>query len=156
MPMLLRQCSDTVVRVNRMITRTYSEIITIPTFEERFEYLRLDGSVGNETFGFDRYLNQLFYGSREWKAIRDFVIVRDNGCDLGVDGHEIYGRILIHHMNPITIKDIEFKSKYLLDPEFLISTIHNTHNAIHYGDKNLLITAPIERSKNDTCPWRHK
>lgn len=137
-----------------MSIKTYSELITLPTFEERFQYLRLDGIVGESTFGFDRYLNQIFYQSQKWKQIRDFVIIRDNGCDLGVEGYEIYGRILIHHMNPITIKDIERESEFLLDPEYLITTVHNTHNAIHYGDENLLITAPIERTKYDTCPWR--
>lgn len=134
--------------------RTYSELIELPTFEERYEYLRLDGAVGAETFGLDRYLNQLFYKSKEWLSVRDEVITRDNGCDLGVEGFEIHGRILIHHMNPISVEDILQHSEYLLDPEYLISTIHNTHNAIHYGDKSLLITGPIERSKNDTCPWR--
>lgn len=137
-----------------MSIKTYSELITLPTFEERFQYLRLNGAVGESTFGFDRYLNQIFYRSQKWKDIRDFVIIRDNGCDLGVEGYEIYGRILIHHMNPITVKDIEHESEFLLDPEYLITTVHNTHNAIHYGDENLLITAPIERTKNDTCPWR--
>lgn len=117
--------------------------------------MKLTGSVGEETFGFDRYLNQWFYqNSHKWKRVRDHVIVRDNGCDLGVEGHEIRGPILVHHMNPITIEDIERESEFLLDPEFLISTIHNTHNAIHYGDESLLITAPIVRSRNDTCPWR--
>ena len=134
--------------------RTYSELSKLKTFEERFQYLRLDGTVGKETFGFDRYLNQIFYRSQKWKSSKDFVIVRDNGCDLGVEGHEIHSRILVHHMNPITIEDIVNESDYLLDPEFLISTILNTHNAIHYGDESLLITAPIERRKNDTCPWR--
>jgi hypothetical protein len=138
-----------------MNIKTYSELITFPTFEERFQYLRLNGFVGKDTFGFDRYLNQIFYRSKEWKSIRDFVIVRDNGCDLGVEGYEIHERILIHHMNPISIEDIENKSKFLLDPEFLISTVHNTHNAIHYGDENLIIKAPIQRTRNDTCPWRH-
>lgn len=137
-----------------MIIKNYSELITLPTFEERFRYLQLNGTVGRDTFGFDRYLNQIFYRSQKWKAIRDFVIVRDNGCDLGVEGHAIHGRVLIHHMNPITIDDIVKESEYLLDPEYLISTIHNTHNAIHYGDESLLIRAPIERSRNDTCPWR--
>ena len=135
--------------------RTYSELITFPTFKERFNYLKLDGLVGESTFGFDRYLNQMFYRSQRWKEIRDFVIIRDNGCDLGVEGYEIHSRIVIHHMNPITIEDIRKESEFLLDPEFLICTIHNTHNAIHYGDENLLIKAPIERSKNDTCPWKH-
>lgn len=135
--------------------RTYSELITLSTFKERFNYLKLDGLVGESTFGFDRYLNQMFYRSQRWKEIRDFVIIRDNGCDLGVEGYEIHSRIIIHHMNPITIEDIRKESEFLLDPEFLICTIHNTHNAIHYGDENLLIKAPIERSKNDTCPWKH-
>ena len=135
--------------------KTYSELITIPTFEERFEYLKLDGCVGVETFGFDRYLNQAFYKSDEWLSIRDYVITRDNGCDLGVEGYEIYGRIIIHHMNPITKEDILQRSKFLIDPEYLITTIKRTHDAIHYSDSNLLVKAPIERSKNDTCPWRH-
>lgn len=134
--------------------RTYSELITLPTFEERFQYLRLDGSVGAETFGFDRYLNQVFYRSQKWKSVRDHVIIRDNGCDLGVEGYEINGRILVHHMNPITIQDLERESDFLLDPEYLISTIHNTHNAIHYGDESLLPQPPIVRARNDTCPWR--
>ena len=138
-----------------MSIRTYSELIKIPTFKDRFEYLRLDGKVGEETFGFDRYLNQIFYKSQEWKAARDFVIIRDQGCDLAMEGYEIFGRILVHHMNPIRIEDIVNRSKYLLDPEYLICTIKNTHDAIHYGDGSLLITEPIERSKNDTCPWRH-
>lgn len=137
-----------------MIIRTYSELITLPTFEERFRYLQLDGKVGQDTFGFDRYLNQIFYNSDEWKDIRDFVIVRDHGCDLGILDREIRGRILVHHMNPISKEDILKRSKFLLDPEFLISTIKNTHDAIHYGDESLLITAPIIRTKNDTCPWR--
>ena len=141
------------------IIRTYSELITLPTFMERYRYLKLDGRVGEETFGFDRYLNQKFYKSDEWLAIRDYVILRDTGpndyCqDLGVDGHDIRGRILIHHMNPITREDILHRSKFLLDPEYLICTIDNTHRAIHYGDESLLITEPIVRSKNDTCPWR--
>ena len=135
--------------------KTYSELITIPTFEERFEYLKLDGQVGVETFGFNRYLNQAFYKSDEWLSIRDYVIARDNGCDLGMEGYEIYGRILIHHINPITKDDIIQRSRILLDPENLITTVKRTHDAIHYGDSNLLMRAPIERRKNDTCPWRH-
>lgn len=137
-----------------MSIRTYSELITLPTFEERFEYLRLDGEIGLQTFGFDRYMNQIFYQSYQWKRIRDEVIIRDNGCDLGIEGFEINKRIMIHHMNPISIDDIEKQSDFLLNPEFLICTSHNTHNAIHYGDEKLLITTPIERTKNDTCPWR--
>ena len=134
--------------------RTYSELIALPTFKERYEYLRLNGRVGEETFGFDRYLNQTFYKSQEWLNIRDEVIIRDNGCDLGVEGYDIHGRILIHHMNPITIDDILQRSDFLLNPEYLISTIKRTHDAIHYGDENLLIDVPIERTKNDTCPWK--
>lgn len=141
-------------RVKKMSIRTYSELITLPTFEERYRYLRLGGTVGEETFGFDRYLNQTFYRTDEWRSIRDFVIVRDGGCDLGIEDREIRGRILVHHMNPITKEDILRRSKYLLDPEYLISTIKNTHDAIHYGDESLLIKAPIERRRNDTCPWR--
>ena len=139
-----------------MIIRTYKEFSRLTTFEDRFNYLRLDGQVGKDTFGFDRIFNQRFYRSREWKACRDFVILRDNGCDLGVEGHEIYcQRIIIHHMNPISLDDIANSTDFLLNPEYLITTIHNTHNAIHYGDESLLITAPIERSKNDMCPWKH-
>mgnify|MGYP003399807502 FL=1 len=135
--------------------RTYSELITIPTFEERYKYLKLNGRVGEDTFGFDRYLNQEFYQrSQEWKRIRDYVIIRDNGCDLGVEGHEIRGKILVHHMNPISKDDLLNRTKYLLDPEYLICTIKSTHDAIHYGDENLLMKEPIERRQNDTCPWR--
>ena len=137
-----------------MIIKSYSELITFPTFEERYRYLRLNGIVGRDTFGFDRYLNQIFYQSRRWREVRDHVIIRDNGCDLGVEGHEIRGKVIVHHMNPLTIEDIERESDFLMDPEYLISTIHSTHNAIHYGDENLLVKAPVERSKNDTCPWR--
>ena len=140
--------------MNEMIIRTYSELSKLATFEERFQYLKIGGLVGEETFGFDRYLNQVFYRSQKWKSSRDFVIVRDNGCDLGVDGYEIRGRIIVHHMNPITIDDILKESDFLFDPEYLISTVHNTHNAIHYGDDSLLVKAPIERTRNDTCPWR--
>lgn len=138
-----------------MIIRCYSELSRLATYEERFEYLRLDGKVGESTFGYDRYLNQVFYKSREWKSIKDHVIVRDNACDLGVEGYEIYGRVLIHHLNPITVKDIENMSGFLLDPEYLISTTLATHNAIHYGDESLLIRGPIVRMPNDTCPWKH-
>lgn len=134
--------------------RTYSELVRLPTFEERFRYLKLDGLVGKDTFGFDRYLNQEFYRSKEWKEVRDFVIVRDNGCDLGMDGYEIVGRIYIHHMNPITVNDIVHSSDFLLNPDYLICVSHNTHNAVHYGDEDLLVTVPVERRKNDTCPWK--
>ena len=143
------------VRGKLMSIRTYSELITLPTFIDRYQYLKLGGKVGEDTFGFDRYLNQVFYQSKEWRSIRDYVITRDNGCDLGIPGHEIYGRILIHHMNPITADDILKRSDLLLNPEYLICTIKNTHDAIHYSDESLLITDPIERSKNDTCPWKN-
>lgn len=134
--------------------RTYSELLTIPTFEERFKYLKLDGIIGQSTFGFDRYINQRFYQSEEWKSVRNYVIVRDNGCDLGVEGYDIYGRIYIHHMNPLNAKHIIDRSDYLLDPEYLITVTLRTHNAIHYGDESLLLSTPIERRKNDTCPWK--
>lgn len=137
------------------IIRTYSELITMPTFKERYEYLRLGGTIGEDTFGFDRYLNQAFYKSREWLDIRDYVIVRDQGCDLGLEGYEIHNHILIHHMNPITKEDILQRSEFLLDPEYLITTVKRTHDAIHYSDDSILIDAPIGRTKNDTCPWRH-
>lgn len=137
-----------------MSIKTYSELITLPTFEERYRYLRLTGSVGSDTFGFDRYLNQIFYRSQRWKSIRDEVIIRDNGCDLAIDDRGIYGTIIIHHMNPITLQDLERDSDYLLNPEYLICTTHNTHNAIHYGDESLLILAPTVRTRNDTCPWK--
>ena len=134
--------------------RTYSELSTITSFKDRFRYLKLDGAVGEVTFGFDRYLNQLFYRSQRWRKIRDEVIVRDCGCDLGIEGYEIYKYAMIHHMNPITAKDIQDESDYLLNPEYLITTTQRTHNAIHYGDEDLLLTMPVERTQNDTCPWR--
>ena len=138
-----------------MSIRTYSELILLPTFEERFKYLQLNGRVGDDTFGFDRYINQKFYRSAEWKRIRDLVIMRDNGCDLALEGYEIYGRILIHHMNPITVNDVELNTEYLMNPEYLICVTHNTHNAIHYGDEKLINKGPVVRTKNDTCPWKH-
>lgn len=135
--------------------RTYSELSRMASFKERFEYLRLDGAVGTETFGFDRYVNQQFYRSQEWKRIRNEIIVRDNGCDLGIEGFEIHGRIYIHHMNPIMLKDIVHQTDFLLNPEYLICTTHQTHNAIHYGDESLLSTLePVQRTRNDTCPWK--
>ncbi len=134
--------------------RNYSELITLRTFKERFEYLKLDGIVGEETFGFDRYMNQIFYKSKEWASVRREVIIRDNGCDLGVDGYEIHGKILIHHMNPINLSDIVHKTDELLNPDYLITTVLSTHNAIHYGDASLLPALPVERRANDTCPWR--
>ena len=138
-----------------MTTRSYSELITLPTFEERFKYLKLSGRVGADTFGFDRHLNQMVYQrDPRWKDARDRVIIRDNGCDLGIEGREIYGKIIVHHMNQITVDDILHDREWIFDPEFLICTVHNTHNAIHYGDESLLTLAPTVRSKNDTCPWK--
>jgi hypothetical protein len=137
-----------------MMIRTYSQLSKLPIFEERYKYLQLNGTIGGEIFGFDRHVNQNFYKSQEWKSVRDFVIVRDNACDLGIEGYEIFGKIFIHHMNPIMLKDIKNHFDFLLNPEYLISTTHSTHNAIHYGDETLLIKAPVERSRNDTCPWR--
>ena len=137
-----------------MIDRTYSELITLPSFEERYEYLRLGGEVGKETFGFERYLNQMFYKSKEWKAFRRDIIIRDLGCDLGILDREIKGPVTIHHLRPITSEDIIQRSRWLMDPENVICTSDITHKALHYGDKSLLITTPIERSEFDTCPWK--
>ena len=134
--------------------RTYSELSTLQTFEKRFNYLKLNGRVGEETFGFDRILNQKFYTSREWRNIRDFIIVRDSGCDLGMVDYNINGKIIIHHLNPITQNDIYKHTEYLLNPEYLICTSTATHNAIHYGDETLLPKPITLRTKNDTCPWR--
>lgn len=137
------------------IIRCYSELILLPTFEERYEYLKLGGKVGEETFGFDRYINQKFYTSDEWRSIRNEVIARDLGCDLGICDREIHGRILIHHMNPITKMDILNRTEFLLNPEYLISTVKQTHDAIHYGSKNFIGQAVIiERRPNDMCPWK--
>ena len=136
--------------------RTYTELNKLKTFKERFEYLKLDNVVGEETFGFDRWLNQQFYKSKEWRRIRDYVIARDCGCDLGAPDHEIIDkRILIHHINPITKEDIINNTDFLLNPEYLITTINNTHQAIHYGNDEMLVKAPVTRYKNDQCPWRH-
>ena len=133
--------------------RTYTELVKIASFEERFDYLKLSGSVGFETFGFDRYLNQNFYRSSKWKSIRNFVIVRDYGCDLGVDGYEIHSQILVHHMNPIGPQDILNGEEWITDPEYLITTTHDTHNAIHYGDRNLLVRHPQPSAPVDTKLW---
>lgn len=138
-----------------MIIRTYSELITIPTFEERFEYLKLSGAVGVSTFGSKRYLNQILYKTQRWISLRDEMIIRDNGCDLGFPGREINGRILVHHINPITVEDVLEERSKVFDPENLICISHMTHEAIHYGNKDLIMKDPIERTKNDTCPWRH-
>jgi hypothetical protein len=136
-----------------MRTRTYSEMARYETFEERFDYLMLGGSAGVATFGFDRYLNQMFYTSREWKDVRRYVIIRDEGCDLGVPGFEIHSNLLIHHINPMVPDDIRHGETWILDPEYLITTSHNTHNAIHYGDKRSLPKPFVERSPNDTKLW---
>ena len=142
--------------MNQKNIKTYDELIKFKTFEERYEYLKIGGTVGEETFGFDRYLNQIFYKSKEWLSMRNYVITRDNGCDLGVPGREIRSdRIIIHHINPITKEDILNRSEFLLDPKYLITTIKNTHDAIHYGNSDMLCQGPIERTKNDTCPWKH-
>lgn len=138
-----------------MITKSYSELIKLETFEERYEYLRLGGVVGKETFGFDRYLNQAFYKSHDYLKFRREIIIRDMGCDLGISDRSIAGLIIVHHINPITIDDIRYKRlEVLINPENAICVSTRTHNAIHYGDDSLLIKAPIERSKNDTCPWK--
>lgn len=138
-------------RLNQI--RTYTELSRLETFEDRFDYLSLKGMVGQDTFGFDRYLNQGFYKSREWKNIRSHVIVRDKGCDLGVDGYEIRAHLLVHHMNPVMRDDILHGEEWIIDPEFLITTSHQTHNAIHYGDKRLLPRGPIVRQPGDTRLW---
>ncbi len=135
--------------------KTYSELINLPTFKQRFDYLKIGGSIGEDTFGFDRWLNQYFYQQSEWRKIRDLVIVRDNGCDLGMDGFTIGKRnLIVHHMNPITKRDILDRNKDILDPEFLICVSRQTHQAIHYGNEDLLPAEPVERKANDTCPWK--
>lgn len=137
-----------------MIIRTYQELIKFKTFKERYRYLKLGGKVGEEIFGFDRYLNQKFYRSAEWKRIRDYVILRDNACDLGIEDREIDNRIIIHHMNPLTKYDVINQTEFLLNPDYMICTTKRTHDAIHYGNEDILFGEFIERSKNDTCPWR--
>lgn len=136
-----------------MRTRSYSELRRFTTFEERFAYLSLRGEVGRATFGFDRWINQQFYRSREWKQVRDYVIVRDEGCDLGIPGYDIHARLLVHHMNPIVPDDLVQGEEGVLDPEYLITTTHRTHNAIHYGDESLIRRAPVERRPGDTKLW---
>lgn len=136
-----------------MKIRTYSELERLVTFEERFDYLVLGGSVGRSTFGFDRYINQQFYRSSKWKQARDYVIVRDQGCDLGVPGYEIHHSILIHHINPMTVDDVLHGEDWIIDPEYLITTTHNTHNALHYGAENLLPKTVVAREPGDTRLW---
>lgn len=138
-----------------MIKRTYAELIRLSSFEDRFRYLKLNGSIGSSTFGFDRYLNQKFYKSLEWKHVRDFVIVRDQGCDLGCLDKPIFGKILIHHMNPISIDDLSNGYEDILNPDYLISVSLDTHNAIHYGDESIFNKYVVkERTANDTILWR--
>lgn len=134
--------------------KTYRELQRLRSFLDRFEYLKLSGTVGRSTFGYDRYLNQMLYTSRRWRRTRDGIIVRDNGCDLGIDGYEIFDRILVHHINPVTLEDVEEDRDIVYDPQNLIITAHITHNAIHYGDISLIPKLPIERTRNDTCPWK--
>lgn len=136
-----------------MTLRTYSVLRTLETFEERYEYLRLFGQVGEATFGSERYLNQTFYRSAEWRQIRNHVIARDNGCDMGISGREIRDKIIIHHMNPMQSSDLIHGNADILDPEFLVSVTHNTHNAIHYGDRTRLVRDYVPRTANDTAPW---
>lgn len=137
-----------------MKIRTYTELMQYDTFIERFRYLKLGGKVGEDTFGFDRYLNQQFYKSKEWRLLRDRIIIRDYGCDLAIPDREIFDRIIIHHLNPITKEDIINQTEFLLNPEYMICTRKRTHDAIHYGDESLLFDGLVERTKNDTCPWR--
>lgn len=143
------------IQMNTTNIKTYSELITLPTFIERFRYLKLDGRVGEATFGFDRYLNQTLYRSPKWKHFRRGIIVRDMGCDLAHEDYEIVGElIIVHHINPLTIEDLINQDPKIFDPENAISTRLNTHNAIHYGDESLLITEPVVRTQYDTCPWK--
>lgn len=136
-----------------MIVRTYSDLSKLNSFQERFEYLKLDGAVGHSTFGFDRHLNQEFYQSYIWKQVRQHVILRDNGCDLGIEGYEIHTNLVIHHINPMTQDDIIHGESWIVDPEFLITTTHDTHNAIHYGNVSVLPPVVTERSPGDTRLW---
>ena len=137
------------------MTRSYLECMQLLTFQERYRYLQIGGRVGKETFVFDRYLNQMLYRTPEWKRFRREMILRDNGCDLGCEGYEIYGNVLVHHINPITVEDVINRNPCIFDPNNVICTSLNTHNAIHYGDETLLITEPVVRKPNDTCPWKH-
>lgn len=143
-----------VVKETLMMIKTYSELMSLNTFLERYRYLRIGGTIGRETFGRDRYLNQILYRSDEWKFCRRDIFIRDRGCDLGIEGFDIHGTYLVHHIDPITVEDVLNRHPKVFDPENLITTVLNTHNAIHYGDESLLILPPIERTRNDTCPWR--
>jgi hypothetical protein len=150
--MLCEHMQDKIQRTSAMI-RTYNELRRIESFEDRFEYLRLGGTVGQSTFGFDRHINQAFYTSSEWRSIRQHVIIRDNGCDLGVLGYEINGALLIHHINPMDVDDVIHREEWILDPQFLITTTTNTHNAIHFGDRSLISKPFVERKPGDTRLW---
>jgi hypothetical protein len=144
----------TLLRLSLMSrNRTYSELYRLNTFEERYHYLQLRGTLGAQTFGFDRWINQSFYKSVEWRSVRNQVIVRDDGCDLGIPGYEIYSGLIVHHMNPISVQDLEHGEDWIIDPEFLITTSLQTHNAIHYGDESLLPRGPVERKLGDTTLW---
>lgn len=145
----MNEVAETMISSNK----TFTELKKIKSFEDRYRYLRLNGVVGKNTFGFDRYLNQTLYTSHRWIKVRDSIIIRDNGCDLGVIGYEIFGKIIVHHMNPISIEDIENESNCIFNPEFLICVSHKTHLAIHYGDEKILPEIPIIRRPGDTCPW---
>lgn len=136
--------------------RAYKDLVRLPTFEERYRYLRLAGIVGTDTFGFDRYLNQVLYHSAEWRHVRNTVIFRDEGCDLGIPDRVINGKIIVHHMNPLTIKQVENHDPDIFNPDLLICVSPETHNAIHYGDEGLLMIFPAERRPGDTCPWKRK
>lgn len=135
-------------------TKCYSELITIPDYLDRYYYLKIGGQIGFETFGYDRYLNQILYTSDEWKAFRKRIIIRDNGCDMAHEDYELDKRIIVHHIDPITVEDVLNRDPKVFDPENAVCVSLNTHNAIHYGDESLLMLPPVERSKNDTCPWR--
>lgn len=136
------------------LIRCYKELKRLKTFQERYDYLRVGGMIGDSTFGFERYLNQMLYSSPQWRKVRDEVIIRDNGNDLGIDGFQIFDHIVVHHMNPITIEQVEEAASEIFDPEYLICCSTRTHNAIHYGDSSLLPQLPLERRPNDTCPWK--
>lgn len=136
------------------LNKSYHSLILLPTFRERYEYLKLQGQVGESLFGFNRYMNQEFYTSREWRNFRNHIIARDLGCDMGLEDYEIQGRVIIHHINPLVIADFENSTDALFDPENVICVSDNTHNAIHYGDESLLPSDPVLRLPNDTCPWR--
>lgn len=152
--MLCERIADRIPSASQMSKiRTYRELRRLDTFEERYRYLKLEGVLGAQTFGFDRWANQQFYRSHEWKVVRDQVIVRDNGCDLGIEGFEIHSNLMVHHMNPITMNDLEKGEEWIVDPNFLITTSLRTHNAIHYGDESLLPKAPVVRRFGDTALW---